>query len=56
MSLWDFFLNSRAEVLGLTVEHLILVGLSTGIAVLIGVPLGIMLTRWPALSKPEGLR
>src|SRR3989338_7549764 len=52
MSLWDFFLNSRAEVLGLTVEHLILVGLSTGIAVLIGVPLGIMLTRWPALRKP----
>jgi len=52
MSLWDFFLNSRAEVLGLTGEHLILVVLSTGIAVLIGVPLGIMLTRWPALSKP----
>lgn len=52
MSLWEFFLQNRAEVFGLSVEHLFLVGLSTGIAILIGVPLGIMLTRWPALSKP----
>ncbi len=52
MSLWDFLLQNRAEVLELTLEHLFLVGLSTGIAVLIGVPLGIMLTRWPSLSKP----
>ncbi|MBI2988683.1 MAG: ABC transporter permease subunit [Deltaproteobacteria bacterium] len=52
MNLWQFVLQNRAEVLELTLEHLFLVGLSTGIAVLIGVPLGIMLTRWPALSKP----
>jgi len=52
MNLWEFLLQNRAEVFELTLEHLFLVGLSTGIAILIGVPLGIMLTRWPALSKP----
>jgi len=52
MSLWAFLLHNHAEVLELALEHLLLVGISTGIAVLIGVPLGIMLTRWPSLSKP----
>ncbi len=52
MSLWEFLLQNRGEILELTLEHLSLVGLSTGVAVLIGVPLGIMLTRWPKLSKP----
>ena len=33
-------------------EHLFLVVVSTGIAILIGVPLGILLTRRPGLSKP----
>ena len=52
MSLWEFLLHNRVEVLQLSVEHLFLVGVSTGIAILIGLPLGIMLTRWPSLSKP----
>ena len=52
MSLGEFFLEHRAELLELTLEHLLLVGLSTGIAVLIGVPVGIALTRRPWLSKP----
>ena len=39
------------ELVELTLEHLLLVGVSTGIAVLIGVPLGILLTRKPKLSK-----
>ena len=52
MSLLSFFLENRSEVLGLTLEHLFLVGVSIGIALLIGVPLGIVLTRKPALSKP----
>src|SRR5437879_13744334 len=33
-------------------EHLFLVIISMGIAILIGVPLGILLTRRPNLSKP----
>ena len=52
MSLPNFFLEHRSEVLALTLEHLFLVGVSISIALLIGVPLGILLTRKPALSKP----
>ena len=52
MNLWEFLLHNRVEVFTLTLEHLFLVGVSTGIAILIGAPLGIMLTRWPSLSKP----
>jgi osmoprotectant transport system permease protein len=52
MSLLRFFLEHRAEVAALILEHLFLVGVSIGIALLIGVPLGILLTRKPSLSKP----
>jgi osmoprotectant transport system permease protein len=52
MRFLEFLLQNRSEVLELTLEHLFLVGLSTGIAVVLGVPLGIMLTRLPLLSKP----
>ncbi len=52
MNFWEFIVQNRAEVFQLSLEHLFLVGLSTGIAVLIGVPVGILLTRWPRLSKP----
>ncbi len=52
MTFFDFLLSNRHEVFGLVLEHLFLVVLSTGVAVLIGVPLGILLTRKPALSKP----
>jgi len=45
-------LQNRTEVLELTLEHLWLVGISTLLAVLIGIPLGILITRWPALNKP----
>ena len=52
MNLWQFFAQNRAEVLQLTLEHLWLVGLSMLFAILIGIPLGILITRWPALDKP----
>jgi osmoprotectant transport system permease protein len=52
MSLWQFMLQNHTEVLELTLEHLWLVGISTLLAVLIGIPLGILITRWPALNKP----
>jgi osmoprotectant transport system permease protein len=52
MNLWQFFLQNHAEVLQLTGEHLWLVGVSIFLAVLIGIPLGILITRWPALNKP----
>jgi len=52
MSLAEFLARHGGEILGLTVEHLFLVAVSTGLAVVIGVPLGILLTRRPGLSKP----
>jgi osmoprotectant transport system permease protein len=52
MTLREFLSRNGGELLTLTFEHLLLVLVSTGIAILIGVPLGILLTRKPALSKP----
>jgi len=52
MNLWQFLLQNHTEVLELTIEHLWLVGASTVLAVLIGIPLGILITRWPSLNRP----
>jgi osmoprotectant transport system permease protein len=52
VSLAEFLSHNVGELVTLTLEHLFLVAVSTGIAILIGVPLGILLTRKPALSKP----
>ena len=52
MNVLTFFLRNRTQVLELTLEHLWLVGISTLLAVVVGVPLGILLTRRPSLSKP----
>jgi len=52
MSLFDFLIRNRNEVLQLTFEHLLLVVLATGAAALVGIPLGIVLTRRAALAKP----
>jgi len=52
MNVWQFMLQNRTEVLELTLEHLKLVGISTFLAVLVGIPLGILITRWPVLNKP----
>ncbi|HEV7551529.1 MAG TPA: ABC transporter permease [Candidatus Angelobacter sp.] len=48
MSLPGFFVSHRREMLTLTGEHLWLVGVSMLLAVAIGVPLGIFLSRRPA--------
>jgi osmoprotectant transport system permease protein len=45
----EFFAQYGAEMLQHTGEHLILVLISTGVAILIGVPLGILITRKPYL-------
>jgi osmoprotectant transport system permease protein len=42
----------RSEILALTGEHVLLVVVSTLLAVAVGVPLGIALTRRPRLAKP----
>jgi osmoprotectant transport system permease protein len=52
MSLWQFVAQNRAEVWQLTLEHLWMVGVSMAIAVAIGVPVGIWLTRRQVMEKP----
>ena len=47
-----FLLERRADIAAQTVEHVFLVAVSITIAVLIGVPLGILLTRKPSLASP----
>jgi osmoprotectant transport system permease protein len=52
MDTLNFFLKNRGQILQLTLEHLWLVGIPILLAVASGVPLGILLTRRPGLSKP----
>lgn len=47
-----FLFSHKMEVLGLTAEHLWLVSISMLLAVAIGVPTGIALTRRPRLERP----
>ncbi|HEY9866231.1 ABC transporter permease [Planktothrix paucivesiculata] len=48
----DFLSRYGAEIIERTTQHLILVGIAIIFAILIGVPLGILLTRNPKLSQP----
>ena len=52
MNLFHFLADNRMQVLELTAEHLWMVGASTLLAVAVGIPLGIMIARWPAWNKP----
>jgi len=52
MNVLQFIAQNHIEVLELTAEHLWLVGASIFLAVLIGIPLGILITRRPLLKRP----
>jgi osmoprotectant transport system permease protein len=52
MNVFQFILQNHSEVLELTLEHLWMVAASTMLAVLIGIPLGILITRRPGWNKP----
>jgi osmoprotectant transport system permease protein len=52
MNLFQFFALNSGQVVQLTLEHLWLVGVSTLLASLIGIPLGILIARKPLLNKP----
>jgi osmoprotectant transport system permease protein len=52
MSLLEYFLRHQREILQATVEHVWLVGVTMLLSVAIGVPLGVLVTRRPWLSKP----
>jgi osmoprotectant transport system permease protein len=51
MNILQFFWKNQAQVYALTLEHLWLVGVSMLLAVSIGLPLGILMTRRPVFSK-----
>lgn len=48
----DFLIKNRGQIASLTLEHLWLVGIAITIAVAVGVPLGILVSRSPWLRKP----
>ena len=52
MPFYEFIRENWPELLVLTREHIFLVFFSTGLAILIGVPLGILLTRIRSLQTP----
>jgi osmoprotectant transport system permease protein len=52
MNVWQFMVENRDQVLHLTLEHLWLVGVSTFLAALVGIPLGVLLSRRPIWNKP----
>jgi osmoprotectant transport system permease protein len=52
MNVFQFILQNRSQVLELTLEHLWLVGFSTMLAMLVGIPLGIAIAHRPRLNKP----
>lgn len=52
MNVIRFMWQNHTQVMELSLEHLSLVGISTVLAMLIGVPLGIMISHRPRLNKP----
>jgi len=52
VNFWNFISQNKLEIATLTGEHLWIVAISTLLAVAIGVPLGILITRKPRLRKP----
>ena len=50
---WSHFIaQNYGQVLDLTLQHLWMVGVSTMLAALIGIPLGILIAHEPILNKP----
>jgi osmoprotectant transport system permease protein len=52
MSFYEFLLHNRGPIWQSTLEHIWLVGASMFLAIAVGLPLGILVTRRPWLNKP----
>ncbi|HKR86330.1 MAG TPA: ABC transporter permease [Terriglobales bacterium] len=52
MNFWSFVTQNRFEIASLTLEHLWMVALSTLLAIAVGIPLGILISRKRSLHKP----
>lgn len=48
----EFLLQTRAEIVELTLDHFVLVGLSIFLAVAIGLPVGVLMAYRESLSRP----
>jgi osmoprotectant transport system permease protein len=48
----DFLAERRSEIAALTAEHVVLVLVATGIAIALGLPLGVAMTRSRRLARP----
>jgi osmoprotectant transport system permease protein len=51
MNFLQFMMANRQQVLDLSLEHMTLAGVATLLAAVVGIPLGILITRIPHLSK-----
>jgi osmoprotectant transport system permease protein len=51
MNIFRFLALNRGEILEAVLQHMWLVGIAMALAVMIGIPLGILLTRRPRLEK-----
>lgn len=52
MSVFDYLASSWPELLQLTLQHIWLVGIAVGCAIIVGVPLGIFINRHQWLAGP----
>jgi osmoprotectant transport system permease protein len=52
VGLRDFLFQNWHDIVTLTLQHVVLVAVGTGLAVIAGIPVGILLTRRPGLSRP----
>src|SRR6266403_3326623 len=52
MNFWRFLQQNWFELLTLIRQHIVLVAISIAVAVVIGVPTGILVTRWQSLRGP----
>ena len=52
MGLKQFLLQNRSDIVSLTLQHLLLVAVGIALAMAVGIPVGIILTRRPGLSRP----
>lgn len=52
MDTWFFIVNNIDDIIYRTGEHVSLVGVAIGLAIVAGVPLGIFITRHPRIAQP----
>lgn len=52
MSFWQYIVTNDSQILSLLIDHIKLTAVSVGIAIIIGVPLGILISYMAKVSKP----